>query len=191
MGTEIEIKLRVPDSTDLRQRLLAAGARRIGRVTETNRIFDTPDRSLLNAGCGLRVRLEQPLDTADPVRALLTFKGPRQEGELKVREELETAVADGATLAAILDRLGLHDVIRYEKRRETWAVGVCHVVLDELPQLGRFVEIEGPDAAAVAAVRAQLALSAAPVVPETYVELAARHGTPDASGCRQLRFIEP
>jgi hypothetical protein len=45
-----------------------------------------------------------------------------------------------------------------------------------------------PDAAAVERVRAELGLAETPIVPDTYVEMAARHGAADADGCRRLLF---
>ncbi len=191
MPQEIEAKLRIPGPEPLRGRLRALGAQPRAPVFETNRILDTADGRLRAAGCGLRVRCCRPLPPAaahDTESAWLTFKGPRAAGELKQREELETGVADAAMLLALFERLGYRSVILYEKRRETWHLRSCEVTLDELPQLGWFAEIEGPDAQAIAAVRAQLDLAATPLVRETYVELAARHGTPDAAGVRRLAF---
>jgi len=116
---------------------------------------------------------------SDANAGVLTFKGPREASgdDLKVRAEFETTVGDvGATLA-VLAQLGFEPVVIYEKRRSTWRVARCSVTLDELPQLGWFVEIEGPTAADVADVRARLGLTTAPVVRETYVEMTANHGS--------------
>lgn len=165
-----------------------SGAARHTHVQETNRIFDRPDRRLLAGDCGLRIRESRPLDGGRPLQPTLTFKGPRDPGPVKSRAELETPVADAETLAEILQRLGFQEVIRYEKRRETWRLGDCEVCLDELPRLGWYVEIEGPRIEAVETARRQLGLTALPTPGETYVELAADHGDADAAGCRRLLF---
>jgi adenylate cyclase, class 2 len=195
MPTETEAKFRLPDPDALRQRLEELGAQPAGRVLEVNRIFDTPDARLRNADCGLRIRIGRSLEADSPPggasSALLTYKGPRAAGEPKIREELETPVADPAALVEILDRLGLHEIIVYEKRRDVWRLGPCEIAVDELPDLGWWLEIEGPTAAAVAHAQAQLGLAATPPVRETYVEMAAARGQPDAPGCRRLAFPDP
>lgn len=192
MSREIEVKHRLDDAAALRQRLAAAGAVRDGLAHEINFILDTPGRRLLNAGCGLRIRNVQSVTPPGPARVILTYKGPRdaalaQRG-IKAREELETAAADEATLLAVFARLGFAPVIMYEKRRETWRWPDCAAMIDELPRLGWFVELETDDEAALLAHRARLGLTDATAVDETYVRLADRHGTPNAAGVRELRF---
>jgi adenylate cyclase class 2 len=49
------------------------------------------------------------------------------------------------------------------------------VELDELPYLGSFVEVEGPDEATVLAVREQLGLSDRPIVKSSYIALLMGH----------------
>jgi adenylate cyclase class 2 len=188
LSREIEAKIGLDDPGSLRTRLGELGAVRQRHVQETNRIFDARDRRLLAGDCGLRIRESRPLGGEGPLQPTLTFKGPRDPGPLKSRAELETPVADAQTLAEILHRLGFREVIRYEKRRETWRLGECEVCLDELPRLGWYVEIEGPRTDAVETVREQLGLTASPTLAETYVELVADHGDTDPAGCRRLSF---
>jgi predicted adenylyl cyclase CyaB len=97
-------------------------------------------------------------------------------------------VADPAALREILRELGFRAVVAYEKRRAVWMLGACEIAMDELPQVGWFVEIEGPTVAEVDAVRDQLGLVGAAVEASTYVELAAAHGRPGASGVCELQF---
>lgn len=177
MGDEVEVKVRVADAGAVRARLMALGATPGPRMAEVNRLFDWSDGRLRRDDCGLRLREERPL-AGEGQRARLTWKGPRQRGPggVKSREELECDVGEGATLAGILSRLGLAETVRYDKRREAWQLAGCEVVLDELPRLGWFVEIEGPDAAAVQALQERLGLPAADAVGESYPELAERHG---------------
>jgi adenylate cyclase class 2 len=188
MMREIEAKYRVADPDALRRRLSAYGARQHARMFETNRLFDTTERELLAADCGLRLRTCRPLDDAQPPAATLTYKGPRDPGELKAREEVEASVGDADAVAAILQRLGFREVIVYEKHREAWRLGECEVCLDELPKLGWFVEIEGPGAKAIDPVLVELGLSRRTPSRDTYVELAARQGTQGADGIGRLVF---
>jgi adenylate cyclase class 2 len=188
VAQEIEAKFRIDEPSFLRDRLRELGARRTVQALETNRIFDAPDRRLLRADCGLRVREYRDECGDEPPRGTLTFKGPRESGETKSREELETAVTDAAAAASVLERLGFEEVIRYEKRREVWQLGECEVCLDELPRLGWFIEIEGPTVQAIESARRQLHLEDSPALRETYVELAAAHGETDATDRRRLLF---
>ena len=135
---EREIKLRFEDAAAARATILAAGATLIrGRRLQEDCLLDTADGLLREQRASLRVRMESG-------RALLTFKGPVQPALIKVREELETVVADGPVLLQILGALGFCVWFRYEKYREEFALEDVIVAIDETP-VGTFVEIEGSD----------------------------------------------
>ncbi len=185
MPVEIEVKFRLADPAGLRARLERIATPEGPVVFEVNRLFDDAARTLRDTGCGLRIR---EAHVGALVTGILTYKGPRQPGPLKVREELETTVGDPDTVARILGRLGYTQRIVYEKRRETWQVRDCEVVLDEVPQLGWFAEIEGPTAAAVEGLAQELGLTDADSIPESYVELTDRNGNETTDGGRELRF---
>ena len=195
MAVEIEAKFRVSELESVREQICRAGGELRGRMLEHNRIYDTADRQLRGKDCGVRLRWQTPLDTPSTgtmeAAALLTFKGPRQPGFMKTREELETQVVDGDSCSAILDRLGFREVVVYETRRETWMLSECTITLDELPQLGTWVEIEGPDEQAVNHVCGRIHVVPEAIVNETYVEMAAKSGVADATGCRRLVFSTP
>lgn len=175
MAWEIELKLRVASHDDVRQRLHDCGAQRASRVLEQNDIFDRPDGALRTRGVGLRIRSTRDGDDTavsdESAPATLTVKGPREPGVFKSREEVEFAVPNADTAARMLNLLGFVRILRYEKRRESWRFGGCLVELDEPPHLGRFVEIEGPDEAAINTVRTELGLAQAAPVADSYVRL--------------------
>ncbi|MCH7596299.1 MAG: class IV adenylate cyclase [Planctomycetes bacterium] len=170
MATETELKLRVASHDPVRERLMALGARSLGRVVETNVILDGREGPLRSRGCGLRVRSTVD-DGGASAGATLTYKGPRAAGVLKVREELEVSVTNADTTLQILAKLGFAPILQYEKRRESWQLGSCRVELDEPPHLGLFVEIEGPDEAAILSCRNDLGLGAAEAVAQSYVAM--------------------
>jgi adenylate cyclase class 2 len=188
MHREIEAKFRLTDPEPIRGQLAEVGAALRGRVLEYNRLLDTAEGRLRRAGCGLRVRTWRVLDGGGEPGATLTFKGPRESTQFKARLEIETPVPDPAALLEILGHMGFHECVTYEKRRETWQVGPVVVVLDELPRLGWYLEIEGPDEAAVAAAQRQLGLADTLLVAETYPHLAGEHGDRDADGIPRLVF---
>ena len=135
---EREIKLRFEDAETARAAILRAGATPVrGRRLQEDYLLDTPGDQLRMRRCVLRVRVESG-------KSLLTFKGPVQPALMKVREELETVVADGPLVVLMLERLGFRVWFRYQKYREEFALDDVVVALDETP-VGTFVEIEGGD----------------------------------------------
>jgi adenylate cyclase class 2 len=135
---ETEIKLAVPDRRTARRLLRAAGfSVSRPRVFESNIIFDTSRLTLRRAGTLLRLRQAGGLTT-------VTYKGPSAVARHKTREELELAVADGAVMAAIFERLGFRPVFRYEKYRTEYrqSRGAGMATLDETP-VGMYLELEG------------------------------------------------
>jgi adenylate cyclase class 2 len=133
---EREIKLRFPDVESAHAAVLHTGATPIrGRRLQEDCLLDTPHDILRERRCVLRVRVESG-------KSYLTFKGPVQPAAMKLREELETVVADGAVLIRILEELGYRAWFRYEKYREEFALDDVIVAVDETP-VGTFVEIEG------------------------------------------------
>src|SRR5919201_573779 len=133
---EREIKLRFDDPAAARSAVLDAGATPLrSRRLQEDCLLDTADESLRRRRCVLRIRLESG-------KSLITFKGPVQPSLMKLREELETVVADGPLLLAVLENLGYRVWFRYQKYREEFALEDVIVAVDETP-VGVFVEIEG------------------------------------------------
>jgi len=175
---EIEAKIRVPDPEAFRRRLADRGRTPRDTVFEVNRLFDDAGGSLRRSGSALRLREEFSAaagGAAAPVRTLLTFKGPMVESRLKRRPETELAVEAAGPMIDILAGLGLAETFRYEKRRTRFAGGRCEVVLDELPHLGFFAEVEGPGEEAVLAELADLGLADVPLLRANYVRLLIDH----------------
>jgi len=176
MAREVEAKFSVADFRAVRRALRAAGARYLGTVVELDRFFDLPDRRLYQSGCGLRLRHVRVVRHVDGGRGggwLLTAKGPkRKKSRLKIRREVQTSVADGQAMVNILKAAGLEPVVAFQKRRTSYRVDQCAVELDEVSGLGRFVEIEGPGARAIEAVRKKLPLPDEPI-SASYLEMLA------------------
>src|SRR3954470_2005627 len=107
MPIEIEVKLKVDHLSPVRDKLRSLGAKHVGEVMETNVFFDTPDRALLASDCGLRIRrAHQVIAGSGKETLIMTYKGPRGEGAVKRREEIECAVAPLDAAIEMLARLG-------------------------------------------------------------------------------------
>ena len=135
---EREIKLSFESVEVAREAVLAAGATPLlGRRLQEDSLLDTEDESLRRRRCVLRIRIEHG-------KSRITFKGPVQPSIVKLRDEFETVVGDGALLLHIFEELGFHVWFRYEKYREEFSHEDVTVAVDETP-VGVFVEIEGSE----------------------------------------------
>lgn len=142
-GIETEAKWRVDEREHerLRTALRSAGASHTGTVREVNTLFDFSNDAVRLSGQVLRVR------RLDRGNAVLTLKGPSTYHEgMKSREETELELSDRDAMIGILHGLGFSASLEYEKTRESWDLGGTVVALDTL-EFGRFVEIEGAEAA--------------------------------------------
>jgi adenylate cyclase class 2 len=168
MRQEIEIKFRVADLRALARKLRAAGFHLVTRRThEMNTLYDLPGEVLRQRKELLRLRKYGSSWT-------LTHKSGATRGKHSSRVELETAVADGKTMDAILRALGYAPSFRYEKFRAEWADkkmprGKGQVVVDETP-IGNFCEIEGPPRW-IDATAKKLGVSPADYVTKNYATL--------------------
>jgi adenylate cyclase class 2 len=161
---EVELKVRA-DHGPVRRRLSALDAEPLGTVEQADTYYGHPVRDFAETDEALRIRRETcggdgqgeagadadghgetgaDVDGASgaDVRTLVTYKGPLVEDESKTREELETGVEDGETMAAVLAELGFEAVETVEKTRERYRVDGYTVTLDTVEELGEFLEVE-------------------------------------------------
>jgi len=136
MQREIEIKFRVENLRALSRKLGVAGFRlETPRTHEMNTLYDLPGGVLRSRKELLRLR-----EYGSSWR--LTHKSGGKVTRHSSRTELETGVADGKKMDAILRALGYSPSFRYEKFRAEWTDGKGQVVVDHTP-IGDFCEIEG------------------------------------------------
>ena len=140
---EIEVKCPVTDFDAIRARLKDWDAKADAAIDEADHYFNAPDRDFARTDEALRIRR---VGTTNRV----TYKGPKQAGTTKTRREIEIRLADGVetaeNFAMLLEALGYRPTAVVRKRRAEhhlqrngFEVGVC---LDEVDNVGRFVEVE-------------------------------------------------
>lgn len=139
MTYEVELKVKA-EHDPLRERLAVLGADELGAVEQTDTYYDHPVRDFAATDEALRVREERRGDGRTVTN--VTYKGPLVEADSKTREEFETGVEDGETLAAVLRRLGFDPAATVRKRRERYELDGYTVALDAVDGLGEFVEVE-------------------------------------------------
>ena len=135
-----EVELKVPASLDrVRDRLSELGATDRGPVEQIDTYYDAPHRSFPDTDEALRLR-----DERDPKgeRTALTYKGPLIETASKSREEVQTGVESGEAADTLLRRLGFDPAATVSKRRERYELDGYTVTLDEVEDVGEFVEVE-------------------------------------------------
>lgn len=113
----------------------------------------------------------------------ICFKGPKEVVDgCKVREELETTVADAELFERIMTNLRFPTTMDNEKHRRSyeWKLSSgepLHFDIDEYPRVPAYMEIEGPNRLAIDAALEALELKDRPgieVSTETAEELFAR-----------------
>ncbi len=183
MHVEIEAKLKVDSLHEVERRLAECGASFVGEVIQTDWYFDTADRELTRGDKCLRLRIEK---TASQERLILAYKAAKEKDDFKKRQEVELEVNDAAATESLLSGLGYRKALAFNKRRRLWSLKGCEVALDELPLLGAFVEIEGPDSGTIAQVQAMLGLSDVPHTVDSYACLIGRALPHRGRGSREV-----
>lgn len=134
---EVEVKVRA-DHEDVRSRLEAVGADRLGTVSQTDIYYEHPVRDFAEIDEALRIRREANGDET----ARITFKGQLVEAESKTRREIETSVGDAEIMAEILAAVGFDEAATVRKTRDRYRLDGFTVSLDTVDGLGTFLEVE-------------------------------------------------
>src|SRR5262245_5628761 len=140
---EIELKFPVADHQAVKAKLTAWQARADPPIDEADHYFNAPDRDLAKTDEALRLRRIGTINLA-------TDKGPKHAGPAKTRTEIEVPLAEGDEAAELfrqmLINLRYRPVTVVRKRRAIFHFDrggfSLHCCLDEVEQLGRFVEVE-------------------------------------------------
>ena len=188
MPVEVEAKMAVPNVQPVRATLKRLNATGGGLTLETNIFFDTDDTSLQKSGSGLRLRTNRDAASGRETH-VITHKGPLLAGAVKSREETELTVESAADAAALLAQLGFKKTLTFQKRRESWKLGSCKIELDEVPHLGSFVGVEGPDEPTVVKVREQLGLGDRPIIKTSYIGMLVRHLAERGETANEVNFL--
>ena len=165
MVIEIEAKLKVESLQEVKTKLVELGAEFLEEQLQTDCYFDDVNRTLTQSDRCLRLRRQS---VSDRKEVFLTYKGAKEKDSFKKRQEIEIEVKDESSAEKLLSALGYEKALEFEKKRQVWRLGECEVALDELPLLGDFVEIEGPDDEKIAEAQKNLGLANLPHIGESY-----------------------
>ena len=168
MCYEIEAKLKVESLPEVEQKLVEVGADFQAEQLQTDFLFDDANATLTKADRCLRLRRQS---VAGSERFFLTYKGAKEKSNFKKRQEIETEIIEAESTQKLLSALGYEKVMVVEKKRRLWQLGGCSVALDQLPLLGAFVEIEGPDDETITDVQQRLGFADLPHIAKSYAQL--------------------
>ncbi|MHC4460993.1 MAG: class IV adenylate cyclase [Planctomycetota bacterium] len=168
MCIEIEAKLKVDSHKEIERKLAELGAEFLAEQLQTDYYFDDVNATFARGDRCLRLR-RQMIGKSE--KYFLTYKGAREKNEFKKRQEIEIEVGGGDPAEKLLSALGYEKALVFEKKRRIWRLGECVVALDELPLLGGFVEVEGPDEERIADAQRNLGLANVPHIGESYAYL--------------------
>lgn len=168
MCVEIEAKLKVDSLADVDRKLKELGADFIAEQSQSDIQFDDVNSSLITSDRCLRLRCQS---AGDNMKFFLTYKGAKEKSDFKQRQEIEIEISSAELAEKLLQALGYQKVLVVEKKRRLWRLDRCDVALDQLPQLGSFVEIEGPDSETIARVQNRLGLAHVPSITKSYPQM--------------------
>jgi adenylate cyclase class 2 len=132
---EIEIKARVEDPKDMEMSIIALGAVPIGIENQEDTYYNSQYRDLGKTDEFLRIRVEDD-------QSFLTYKGPKMDSVSKTRKEFQIEINDADNLRNILTSLGFFPVVTVTKKRKNYRLGDFFIALDDVRNLGNFIEIE-------------------------------------------------
>ena len=133
---EVETKLKIDCVGPIEERIKELIGAYKGEKTEIDLYFDHPNMQILSGGRALRVR-----DADGKYR--LTYKGPKKDDETTSREEIEIGIESAREMIEILDELGFYEICKVKKLRKTYLLKDLIITLDNVADLGEFIEVEG------------------------------------------------
>ena len=143
---EVEVKIPIDDEDRLIQELKQAKAKRLRSEKESDIYFDHPCRSFSTTDEAVRLRRVYPDDTTDsvsiPVPAELTYKGPKVDKKTKTRLEYSSTVGDADAIVSFLQQTGFKHVGNITKQRIFYQLDDINISIDDVVDVGLFVEFE-------------------------------------------------
>lgn len=138
----------------------------VSHLVQLDEYYDTADGQLKKQDLVIRIRSSGEKKT-------IALKSPRIElpSGMSNRIELEFLSVAGEKVHEQLLSQGLNPNEAAEKERWTFIYNDCEIVLDKLPFIGSFIEIEGPSEDAIHKIIDLLDLSSCQVVRKNYGEL--------------------
>lgn len=150
-------------------------------VNQLNIIFDFPGNFLYSNDKLLRLRKENK-------EVFLTFKGPKEPGKIKTREEYEVQLNSLETAYKILAELGLVPRLKIEKVRVSYRLKGATVVIDKVPLLGYFLEIEAGNEKRIYETAKKLGIDQARLTNKSYTNFISEYNASKGEQINEFVF---
>lgn len=166
---EIESKYRSPGNDKVVKALARLEGRKLSESEMEDIYFAHPLRDFGKTDESLRLRKTGEFSE-------LTYKGPRMHTEsTKAREELTVKIDNPLAAQRIIERLGFKEFSVVRKRRSSYLLDKLRVDVDDVDELGEFVELEvlteSPERSAQLLELARKELGLEKLEQRTYLEL--------------------
>lgn len=138
---EVEIKVSVKERNLLEEKLMQSGFVKGDLLKESDFYFDSDFHKIKENGMALRIRSCENL-TANSVENFMTFKGPKMDQISMTRKELEMQIESAEIGKEIFTSLGYTLVRPVIKRRQYFHRDTITACLDQVEDLGDFMELE-------------------------------------------------
>jgi adenylate cyclase class 2 len=145
---EVEVKIPIENRKSVEEALHRIGAQKMNSETQVDVYFDHPARTFQETDEALRLRSRHPelegdeKDNTIPTPYELTYKGPKLETRSKSRVEHSVHISNIDSARSILESLGFKHVATISKRRVFYTVDSITVSVDDVENVGLFLELE-------------------------------------------------
>ena len=107
----------------------------ISSLTQSDVYYNAPNRDFKKTDEALRIRVSNG-------HAEVTYKGPKIDTETKARKEINVKIDDYQKFNNILEVLNFKRIKSVDKIRQQYECEGLNVMIDEVIDLGRFLEVE-------------------------------------------------
>ena len=136
---EVEIKAKIDDKNEAFKKINEIGGVYSHSEKHHDIYFNGDNTDFRKTDEALRIR---QIPDRDDFKKILTYKGPKLNGETKTRKEVEVEINDTDSMAEILVNLGYKPSAIVDKVRRVFKYEDYTITVDKLNQLGYFIEIE-------------------------------------------------
>ena len=138
---EVEVKVSVKNKIYLEEKLLEKGFLKGDLLKESDSYFDSACHEIREKDMALRIRSCENI-TRNLTENFMTYKGPKMDKISMTRKELEMNIESAETGRDILKSLGYIEVPPVVKLRQLFHLDKMTACLDQVENLGDFLELE-------------------------------------------------
>lgn len=166
---EYEIKVKIDNPKEWREKILKLKGRLISKNFEYDISLDKPNHYMKKKGEILRIKKIGN-------KIFIGYKSRKRKSDYRFEEETEVECSDLKKIIFIFKKLG-YTYIRseIEKIRETYLTPKGKITIDKLPQIGYFLEIESQTKSNLLLLIKKLGISKKEIITDRYGKIVKRY----------------